>query len=260
MEGDHPAARAELYRAIDVFRALEDCVDGKYAINIAGCYNYIAETYRLQGDYETAFSHYDQAINYNRNREYYPGAAVFYTNYGVAAWQAGQREEARRMFHYAADIYASSHEYSAYPIALAYLACYDVEDGNDRRAAERLRHAMALNNRVGSCRWTGVTICLLWRIRKLLQARRRRCEELEALWPESVRALRMGAVPSPKAPALSGARRDGGGPARRGRRVTFCMTAIEKEDLLSQVPFFVLRFRRGQVSSVRGGENAPPRR
>lgn len=188
MEGDHPAARAELYRAIDVFRALEDCVDGKYAINIAGCYNYIAETYRLQGDYETAFSHYDQAINYNRNREYYPGAAVFYTNYGVAAWQAGQREEARRMFHYAADIYASSHEYSAYPIALAYLACYDVEDGNDRCAAERLRHAMALNNRIGSCRWTGVTICLLWRIRKLLQARRRRCEELEALWPESERA------------------------------------------------------------------------
>ena len=187
MQGEYASARTALRDAIDIFRGLENRVDGKYAIHIAGCYNYIAGTYRLQGNYEAAVAHYDQAINYNRNRDYYPGAAVFYTNYGVAAWQTGQKEEARRMFRYAVDIYASSHEYSGYPIALSYLAYYDVEDGCDQQAADRLQYALALSERIGSAWWIGVTIYMHWKIRQLLKAQGRDCKTLESLWPRDER-------------------------------------------------------------------------
>ena len=187
MQGKYEQAREMFREAIRTFRALEDRVDGKYAINIAGCYNYTAETYRLQGDYDSAFSHYDQAINYNRNREYYPGAAVFYTNYGVAAWQTGQRDEARRMFRYAARIYAGSHEYSAYPIALSYLAYYDAEDGCEEQAAERLKYALTLSRRIGSDWWTGITLYMMWKIRKLLEANGSVHPKLACLWPSDER-------------------------------------------------------------------------
>ncbi|MCR5825232.1 MAG: AAA family ATPase [Oscillospiraceae bacterium] len=183
MHGKYEEARETFRKAIRTFRTLEDCVDGKYAIHIAGCYNYMAETYRLQGDYGSAFSHYDQAINYNRNRDYYPGAAVFYTNYGVAAWQAGLRDEALRMFRYAVQIYAGSHEYSAYPIALSYLAYYDVEDGCVEQAAERLQCALTLSRRIGSDWWTGITLYMTWKIRKFLEARGCVPPILSALWP-----------------------------------------------------------------------------
>ena len=187
MQGAYEQAREMFRDAIRTFRTLEDRVDSKYAINIAGCYNYMAETYRLQGDYDRAFSHYDQAINYNRNRDYYPGAAVFYTNYGVAAWQTGQRDAARRMFLYAARIYADSHEYSAYPIALSYLAYYDAEDGREEQAAERLQYAMALSRRIGSDWWMGITLYMMWRIRKFLEANGSVHPKLASLWPAGER-------------------------------------------------------------------------
>ena len=145
----------------------------------------MAETYRLQRDYQTAFDYYDQAIAYNRDREYYAGAAVFYTNYGVAAWQNGQKEEARRLFQYAADVYSASHEYSAYPIALSYLALYDAEEEAYRRAADKLCLALKLSETIGSDWWMGVSLYITWKIRKLLDRRRTSCDALNALWPES---------------------------------------------------------------------------
>lgn len=178
-------AREVLRQAIEIFLSLEDQAEGKYAINIAGCYNYIAEAYRLEGDFTNAFANYDQAIRYNRKRDFYPGAAVFYTNYGVAFWQTGRFEEARTSFLHAESLYTASHEYSAYPIALSYLAYYDVEAGNDRQAADRLKRALALSERIGSGWWMGVTIYMLWKIRKLLEAQGRSCQALEALWPRS---------------------------------------------------------------------------
>lgn len=183
MLGRYPEARAILGRAIETFQALDPNMDGRYAINIAGVYNYIAETYRLEGNYDRAFSNYDQAIAYNRNRGYYPGAALFYTNYGVAAYQSGCPREARRLFRYAVEMYEESHEYSEYPIALAYLALFDSQEGEWDRAAEQLSKALELCDTIGSPRWKGITIYLTWKIRKLLNGKR--CPALEALWPDS---------------------------------------------------------------------------
>lgn len=185
MQGDYPQAREILEQSIRVFLALDPDMAGRYAINIAGAYNYMAESYRLEGRYSQAFRCYDQAIAYNRSRGYYPGAAVIYTNYGVAAYQNGQRSEARKLFRYAVDIYTDSHEYSGYPIALAYLALYDAQDGNFDRAAKQLRDALRLSETIGSPWWKGITLYMSWNIRRLMEKRSQRNEELETFWPAS---------------------------------------------------------------------------
>lgn len=185
MEGRYEEARTLLDRSIQTFLALDSNRNGKYAINIAGVYNYMAESYRLERDYFSAFHYYDQAISYNRSRGYYPGAAVIYTNYGVAAYQNGQFLEARQLFRYAVEIYTDSHEYSEYPIALSYLAFYDAQEENYSKAAEKLAEALELCETIGSPWWKGITLYLSWKIRQLMKKRRQSCNELEAFWPAS---------------------------------------------------------------------------
>nr|MDE7220852.1 tetratricopeptide repeat protein [Oscillospiraceae bacterium] len=183
MQGKYPQAREIMGQSIQTFLALDSDMDGRYAINIAGAYNYMAETYRLEGQYQAAFHCYDQAIAYNRSRGYYPGAAVIYTNYGVAADQNGQRAEAKKLFQYAVDIYTDSHEYSGYPIALSYLALYDAQEGRYDRAAQQLRDALRLSETIASPWWKGITLYMSWKIRCLMEERGQKNEDLEAFWP-----------------------------------------------------------------------------
>ena len=98
-------ARELLYQSIHTLESLVPSSNDRYAINIAGAYHYIAECFRLEGRYEEAFPYYDKAIVHNRSRGYYPGAAVFYTNYGVCAFQKGEYEAAYQLFLYAMEIY-----------------------------------------------------------------------------------------------------------------------------------------------------------
>lgn len=183
MEGAYEDARALMRQSIRYFSELDPDTDGQYAINIAGVYNYIAECFRLEGNYDEAFRYYDQAILYNRSRGYYPGAAVFYTNYGVAAWEKGERDVARHMLAYAEDIYGISHEYSERPIALAYLALYDVEDGNLSRARQRLQEGLRICEMIGSPWWKGVMAYVTWEIRQRLDQVGAAAEGLRELWP-----------------------------------------------------------------------------
>lgn len=184
LQGKYEEARSLLWEAIRTFQALDPGVDGQYTINIAGVYYYIAETYRLECDYEEACRYYDQAILYNRSRDYYPGVAVLYTNYGVTVYQMGDRVTARPLFEHAERIYRDSHEYSGYPIMLAYLALYDTEDGNYASAARRLREAMEVSQRLASPWWMGITVYQMWKVRQLLEQRGLEVPELTELWPE----------------------------------------------------------------------------
>ena len=187
MRGNYDQARAELKASIQTFLELASGVDGRYAINIAGVYNYLGETYRMQGRFDEAFHYYDQAIIYNRSRGYYPGAAVFYTNYGVAAFQKGEQREANELFRYAVEIYRSSHEYSGFPIAMSYLARYDAQEGAYEQAAEKLKEAHRVSDMIGSHWWKGVTIYNSWKLRLELEKEGRQAAVLEALWPHALK-------------------------------------------------------------------------
>lgn len=183
MRGNYSRARELLHQSVRTLESLVSPSDDRYAINIAGAYNYIAECYRLEGRYEEAFGYYDKAIIHNRSRGYYPGAAVFYTNYGVCAFQKGEYEGAYQLFLYAAEIYRSSHEYSGCPLALGYLALYGVRQGDLAGAADKLKEAHRICDIIGSPWWKGVVIYLSWRIRTWLDQTGQEAPQLRALWP-----------------------------------------------------------------------------
>lgn len=176
-------ARELLDESVQLFQALDSDGHMQYEIHIAGAYNYIAESYRLEGNYKAAFDYYDKAIRHNRSLGYYPGTAVFFTNCGVAAFQSGDRTRARLQFEHARRIYTSSHEYSGYPIALSYLAFFAAEAGNYHEAASKLREAHKISDRMGSPWWKGIALFLSWRIRMLPALSQEAPEELHALWP-----------------------------------------------------------------------------
>lgn len=185
MHGRYEEARESMLRSVDTFRSLDAGDNGsKYALSIAGAYNYIAESYRLQGRVKEALKYYDEAIVYNRRRGYYPGAAVLYTNYGVAAFQMGNEDAAEKMFEYADEIYQAFDEFSEYPIALAYLAYFDAKKQEMSSARQRIRKALALCDRFLSPWWKGVTIYMMWKIRADF-GDRQDIGELADLWPGS---------------------------------------------------------------------------
>lgn len=179
--GHFELSRSILQRSIDAFKAL-DSGDDRYAINIAGAYNYIAESYRQEGDYRKAFLAYDQAILYNRSRGYYPGSAGFYTNYGTAAYQAGEHQAARQLFIFALETYRAAHEYSGRPIALSYLAYYDAVDGNYSRAADYLQEAQRVTDLIASPQWNCVVHYRSWKIHQLLDQQHQEAAPLRQLW------------------------------------------------------------------------------
>ncbi len=187
MLGNYQEARAQMNASIAAFKKLDSNSSGKYDINIAGAYNYIGESYRLEQNYDEAFRYFNLAIVYNRSRGFYPGAAIFYTDYGVAAHQSGKKAEARLLFEYAEELYQSFHEYSQFPITLSYLALYDVEDGRYEDAAARLKKAFSLCNMIGSPWWMGVSIYNCWKIREFLESEGLEIPQLQALWPASKR-------------------------------------------------------------------------
>lgn len=186
MSGNYALSRTMFQQSIDTFRSLAPVEDGRYAINIAGAYNYIAESYRMESDYHQAFLAYDQAILYNRSRGYYPGSAVFYTNYGVAAAQSGEKVVARQLFSFALETYREAHEYSGRPIALSYLAYYEAEEGNYDLAAEYIKEAEQVSDMIGSPLWKSVVYYQCWRIHVMLDRENRDVPVLQKLWTSDI--------------------------------------------------------------------------
>ena len=185
MLGNYALSREICRKSIDTFRQLVPEGDDRYAINIAGAYNYIAESYRLEESFDQAFLAYDQAIIYNRSRGYYPGAAVFYTNYGVAAYQKGEKQIAQQLFLFALETYRAANEYSGRPIALSYLALYEAEQEHYDQAEQYIIEAHQVSDTIGSPWWKGITLYKCWKIRKLLDSKGHQAENLRRLWPQS---------------------------------------------------------------------------
>ena len=185
--GEYDKCRSWLDRSISFFESLDADGEGRYVISIAGAYNYIAETYRLERNFDKALEYYDKAILFNQRRGSYPGAAIIYTDYGVAAYQSGEKEVARELLSYTEELYQSFHEYSQMPIALSYLALFDVEDGQYVSAAARLSKALDVGRKMGSPWWNGITLYITWKIRLLLEKQAINVPELSVLWPQDKR-------------------------------------------------------------------------
>lgn len=188
MQGNYSDARAALERSIHLLSSLSGAGDARYSVSIAGAFNYLAETYRLQQRYGEALLYYDKAIFHNRSRGQYPGGAVFYTNRGICLFQKGDEAAAREMFQKALEIYDASHEFSGYSSALAYMALYQAREGNIQAAFDGIQRAHRICDTIGYPGEKGIIIYLCWEIRTRLGAESNQaCRQLAALWPASER-------------------------------------------------------------------------
>lgn len=185
MQGNCEKARTVLNKALHLFQQIDASAGGSCSIHIACVYNYIGETYRIERRYEDAFQAYDQAIYYNRGTGNVPIVAVFYTNYGVAAFDTGETEVAHQLFQYAEQIYQSYHMFSGYPIALSHLALYDAKANDWDSAARRLRAAQDICNQIRSPWWTGVMWYFAWKVSLLYRQQKAVCKKLDILLPSS---------------------------------------------------------------------------
>lgn len=189
MQGNCEKARTVLNMALQLFQKIDSSAGGSCSIHIACVYNYIGETYRIEQQFEKAFQSYDQAIYYNRGTGNTPIVAVFYTNYGAAAFEAGETTVAYNLFQYAEEIYQSYHMFSGYPITLSYLALYDAKRYDWSGAAQKLRMAKDICNRIRSPWWTGVMWYFVWKVSFFYRQQNTVCEILEALLPNSEQDL-----------------------------------------------------------------------
>lgn len=178
-------AKDRLEQSITIFETLSDG-DGRYDINIAGSHNYLGENWRLQGNYPAAYEEYEKAIALNQTNHYFPGTAVFFTNYGQAAYQNGDMKLARSQFEAALDIYKRSRENSWYPVTLGYCALFDTEDGRYEQAAMKIQDALGIAESINSPLWEGLVLLLTVRIRHMLQLQGKRVPCLEILWGEDI--------------------------------------------------------------------------
>ena len=62
MQGNYSDAQAALEHSIHLLSSLSGAGDTRYSVSIAGAFNYLAETYRLQQRYDEALLYYDKAI------------------------------------------------------------------------------------------------------------------------------------------------------------------------------------------------------
>ena len=186
MSGDYQLSRSMFQKSIETFGALTPRGDDRYAINIAGAYGYIAESYRMEHNYPQAFLAYDQAILYNRSCGYYPGTAVLYTNYGVAAEQSGEQRVAKKLFNFALETYQKTYEYSGRPIALSHLAYFEAEAGNFDLAAQYLDEGFRISDTIGSPLWKATVCYHCWKIHALILDRNQNAPVLEKRWPKSL--------------------------------------------------------------------------
>lgn len=185
LQGRYTQAHSLLERSITLLKSLPN-EDGRYDLNIAGAYNYLGESWRLQGNYIAAYSEYKKSLAFNRSSPYFPGNAAFHANYGLAAWQNGDELLAREQFKTALSIYAHSHENRRYPHALGFSAWADVEDGQYERAAAKLQNSYELIRYGLSPLGEGMTLYMTYKIYRSLQVKGISASCLEVFWPNGI--------------------------------------------------------------------------
>ena len=80
-------------------------VQRRYALNIAGAYNYLGEIRRGEGKFQEALDCYDKALDYARDQEAYSSWVVFSCNAGVTCYNMGQFDRTKKYFLQAYELF-----------------------------------------------------------------------------------------------------------------------------------------------------------
>jgi tetratricopeptide (TPR) repeat protein len=141
MQGNFPEAERLLKESISTFMVTQN-VQHRYALNIAGAYNYLGEIRRGEGKFQEALDEYSKALEYAKGQEAYSSWVVFSCNAGVACYNMGRYEEARKYFLQAYELFPRYVFYWRHPIVESYLALLSMREGKEKEATGYLDDAL----------------------------------------------------------------------------------------------------------------------
>lgn len=133
MQGKFDEAERLLKESISTFMVTQN-VQRRYALNIAGAYNYLGEIRRGQGKFQEALEEYKKALDYAKDQEAFSSWVVFSCNAGVACYNMGQYGEAKKYFLQAYELFPKYVFYWRHPIVESYLALLAMQENREKEA------------------------------------------------------------------------------------------------------------------------------
>lgn len=146
---EYEESESILLESIEALRIMD--YDGnKYALNIAGAYNYIGDIKRYQKKYLEAVDYYNRAIKVCNLNNAITSLAVFKTNIGQAYYENGDFHLAREYFESALKNYEQVDYIWGYSIAASYITLMLIKDGKYEDALgylnKAIRNALKIKN------------------------------------------------------------------------------------------------------------------
>lgn len=141
---EYEQSEENLRKSMDLFASIGD----RYKLNIAACYNYIGGIRRYQRRYDEALVYYNKAMDICKSNSIVRGLTIFNTNAGIAAYDSGDREEAKRYFNAAIRIYNKFDILWRRSIAEGYLGLLEIEDGEINNGYDHLQKAITYMNTI----------------------------------------------------------------------------------------------------------------
>ncbi len=120
MEASFLEGESNLRKSIYI---LENSIKGEnYILNIAAAFNYIGESKRKAKQFEESYDYYRQAVAICEERNLFLGIAIFYTNWGQATFDNGDKSKAKELFEKAIIIFEQLDSLWGRSIAEGYLS------------------------------------------------------------------------------------------------------------------------------------------
>lgn len=154
MQGKFEEAERLLKESISTFMVTQN-VQRRYALNIAGAYNYLGEIKRGQGKFEEALEDYQKALEYAKNQEAFSSWVVFSCNAGVVCYNMGRYEEAKKYFMQAYELFPKYAFYWRHPIVESYLALLSLQEDKEKDAIRFLDDAKSKLSNMNNPREAG---------------------------------------------------------------------------------------------------------
>ncbi|MGE5632699.1 MAG: AAA family ATPase [Caulobacteraceae bacterium] len=147
MNREYEKAEELLKECINRFLSIRDSQD-RYSMNVAAAYSYIGDIRRYNMRFQSSLEYYDKAISLSEKRRVNSSQAIFCTNAGQAAFDAGDYIRAKSYFAQALKIYGQMDSIWGRGIAEGYTALLLIKEGDYKEALESLKRADEYSDRI----------------------------------------------------------------------------------------------------------------
>lgn len=139
LEEEYGKAEQLLKKSIEIFERPK--LRNACYYKAAGAYDYLAVTYRKQGQYEKAQQAMEEALRLCQSRNSRKGLDLFYEDYAYIFFLQGNYSEAEKYFSLSAQIYDEYGTYWLRSVGESCMAMIHLERGEEKAALEHFRRA-----------------------------------------------------------------------------------------------------------------------